>query len=101
MLEREALAVLVSTPEISYGRREMAIRAAGSAVKIHDEHTVNLLRTRYDTGIACLPLLQTAGKFILAPVIHLLNNDISPGIAVFCLQGKHHVTPGWFSECLR
>ena len=34
MLEREAMALLVSTPEISYGRREMAIRAAGSAMNV-------------------------------------------------------------------
>ena len=31
MLEREAMAVLVSTTGISYGRREMALRMAGSA----------------------------------------------------------------------
>lgn len=31
MLEREAMAVLVSTQGISYGQREMALRAAGSA----------------------------------------------------------------------
>ena len=34
MLEREAMAVLVSTAGISYGRREMALRAAGSAEAI-------------------------------------------------------------------
>ena len=34
MLEREAMAVLVSTAGISYGRREMALRAAGSAMDV-------------------------------------------------------------------
>lgn len=34
MLEREAMAVLVSTTGISYGRREMALRAAGSATAV-------------------------------------------------------------------
>ena len=34
MLEREAMAVLVSAAGISYGRREMALRAAGSATAL-------------------------------------------------------------------
>ena len=34
MLEREAMAVLVSAMGISYGRREMALRAAGSATAV-------------------------------------------------------------------
>ena len=37
MLEREAMAVLVSTKGIGYGRREMALRAAGSALALLED----------------------------------------------------------------
>ena len=61
MLEREAMAVLVSTMGISYGRREMALRMAGSAEAVLAD-PVAYARVLGEEGTAALcRMIRTGG----------------------------------------
>lgn len=60
MLEREAMAVLVSAGSISYGRREMALRAAGSAEAVLTD-PMAYARALGEEGAASLVKMIRAG----------------------------------------
>ena len=60
MLEREAMAILVSVTGISYGRREMALRAAGSATALLADPFA-YTRALGDEGAAALCSMIRAG----------------------------------------